>query len=1702
MVKKLLLSLSFLLCCVLVIQAQSNCDLYIDTDFDSECLLTEYIKNRPLLWEQDLGNCLLACKGNTVQYTAVCPNGVQYSWTISGSSSYYLTNQNRTAVVTWDYGDVGNVSVNVVTSDSNTCTAETCVVLMESPRIASSSVPSYYIDSLNVKFIEVCQNETIDLIDMSTAGLTPIVGCFWETPFGDASTPNHTITATQTGDYQIIHRVQNECGCEDVEVIYLKVSGKLKLELSCYGTVCAGSQQTYTLMHPSCSHYYWNVEGGTYTSNPSNPATIDVQWGNPPSGYGVISIDASFCNSPCKSLASIKIPVITDSADISGPDVVCVGDMQQYELPIWGSTSYTWQVLPFTGATVANTEEPNHILIQFTQAGPYTLCANYRCEFIPCGPYSTSKNIIVKDTMSINSADNTLCIGDTGHYTTWHGNSVTWRVYNESDVHIFTTNAIALNYAFASAGRYKIVASSNIYCNDAECLVTVLNNPPALVTTDGPHAACQNSSIKLEGSPTHPNYYLEWVPLCTNSTALSGDVVTVNYADEVCDVAVYQIDGENGCRSEAYVHFVDTFHLEPHTIPAITTVCAGSIVDMSVLDQSDNVTYEWSINPANAASIIEDHLRPAVRIQTNHLANATSPYPVDITIKRTYCDGMEVNETVQLLLVDVTPPAVIFPDTVCQYEMATFTATGGTSDSSHYTWLFSNSNLPFYGTSVSQAFSNPGLMSFTLIYKPEPSCDSVITNGFFYVIASPTVAITHSVNTLEATYRPDWSYVWTHNGNIVGTASSYSDINLEGTYCCTVSTNTTPSCSWTECIDVATVNPDTCVHLVTSLYNQSCNVATVTATNPAGLQLSWFLSTTANGSYCTPAQSQSSTTAYFYAPGTHYVNVYAEQNGQCYVGSQQVTVNCVPQIELSYNCHGYVIVRDKSLYKSGYSIPVRTLSIAGIGSVQLVYTSMLDSIYIGNPTETTYVVTMAMNGSDCICSDSITLVPDPNINCINISRQMCEITPYKFSAIPANGNYCWDFGDNSYLVGNEVFHSYGYLQGLSPHIVVTATNSLGCKSTIDTSITVVANFLTGFLVPSSPNSVCPGTARTIFYNQIIGVAQYHWYQDSTLMVTNNSNQYDTYQTGNYKVKVQDNATGCKVECLSNIGFLNSPTARITGNTTYCFGEEVKLNGNSGTNNQYLWTITGPSFNQTYTTPNVTFVPSQSGIYNVALDVTNTSSGCMESTSSTITIHQPTAPTIAFNGNECIHMPPVDVHSTNNQSLLWSNGFHGVDAEYYVPGFLTAYYIDTATGCPSAKASLFIPPAPNYDALLTGCYERCKNDIQDTVFVYSLYPDVTGFFYWDWYENNVWSVGGDSINAHLPINNFGNYYLYSQYGNGCTCQSPILTISEKSTCPCEDITISVVKICKSNKCLFGYDLFISICNNGGQSVTFNQLITNANSNILNVNTLPVTIAPGDCQTINAFIDFYDFQNGYVEFTLYDEQRDCEKSFTEYFDWQNCINDNCLLQNKEILFVRELSTPHQTSYFNVSIALPYNTSNLIAFWSDPSQVISYNYLSPDNVNALLMLDYGKLTQMMANDEKFCFHAIVCIEDNYLCHAQICFPATFFYQIIPEQYRQLVDSIDADNDSTKSSRFETIISQDNKPYLAPNPANDEVTVMGIAPGEVAEITVLTLQGGQVAEYRNTHRFNVSRLAKASYIVRVTTSDKRVYYLKLVKQ
>lgn len=1710
--KKFIFSfLSLLICGMLSLQAQ--CDLYITTNFDSECLLTEYIKENPTLWDQGFENCLQACKGNTVQYTAVCSGIVtQYSWTISGAASYSFTNQNKTAVVTWgNNNDAGHISVSVVTSDTSTCTAEACVLLMESPQIASSTIPYYYFDQQGRKVIEVCLNEVVELMDSSTAGQTPIVGYQWITPFGNASTPDYSFIAKQTGEYIIRHLVQNECGCEGYEEYILRVLEPVKLELSCYGTVCAGSNETYTLFSPRCSQYMWSVEGGTFTTNPSNPAAIDVQWGNPPSGYGVISINAAFCDAPCKAMASIKIPVITNNTVIEGPDVVCVGDYQLYQLPLWGSTDYWWRITPSVGdSDMVNTEEINQILMRFRQPGTYTLSAQYSCDFIPCGPDSSKKTIIVKDTMSIRSTDHTLCIGATGSYTTWHGNSVTWRVYNQYNSQTYTTNGVTLNYTFNSAGRYKIVASNSNYCDDAEYLVTVLNNPPALTTTNGPHVACQGSSILLSAMPTHPSYYLEWVPICTPSNVQNGNEVTISYGSTVCDVAVYQIDGENECRSTAYIHQVDAFQLAPHGLPAVTVACAGSTVSFAVPDQSENVTYEWNVSPTNAASVIGNHLLPSVNILTNH-RTINPPYTITVSLTRTLCGGLPVNDTVLIHIEDVTAPALTYNGIVCQDALETFTATGGSSVSSDYTWEFSDTTLLFHGASFNRTFHTTGLVTFTLTYQPDPNCDAVTVTGSLYVRALPVAYMFCSGTTLTVPNQMNMSYQWYHNGTLMPscTTNTFTETDpnsFYGTYCCTVSYNDNPSCEVQGCFTAPGGTTPPCSNLVVYEGTHNCNDVPVTTLNIPGAQYTWFLSTNASGSYITPdATSPNTATATFNVPGTHQVFVNAtDYDGQCYVGSIPVTIDCIPKFELSYDCNGNIEVTDNSLYRTGYTIPNRRYTIAGtLDYINLTNQSLTGSIYVGIPTtSTTYTINMTMVGSSCTYTASITIEPNPIIDSVVFSHYMCENTPFLFNAYPDNSNYeyHWNFGDNSYNVGNGIYHSYDY--DYAPYsVMLTITNSMGCTTTnVETIYTSMNNIYDG-LVTLDGIAVCPGIQRQILFTPHYYPDNHYYWNYSSYYTMNN--YFNATQTGDYNVLVITSDYGCKKECMTNVSFLNAPTARITGNTTYCLGEEVKLNGNTGSNNQYSWTVTGAG-NYSSNSHSISFTPIVAGTYYVNLDVTSPD-GCVRSATCTVTVHQqPAAPPIAFYNNQCIHTPPVYVHSTASpaQNLLWSNGFYGASAQYYVPGYLTAHYIDLATGCPSAKSTLFIPPAPNYDALLTGCYEKCRDELPTTLDLYNLYPYSDPNFYWRWYENNHQTAQGTSGQAALPIGSFGSYYMNTQYGNGCVAQSPNLEISETRICPCDSIWVEVEKWCSTRECKLIYMMTVTIHNDGSQPAYFSQLTSNTSSIIGYVTPMPVTVAPGGSQTITVTLEFKDFANPYIQFTLYNPQKLCEFSFSEYFDWRRCVREGCVMSLRAMHFEPMLSTPHQVSSFKIDLGLPVGATNLVTMWSEPPQLNNFTYIPPTNVSVLLMFSYGTLTQMAMSGQYIFLHAIVCMENNYLCHATYRIKAIELLQMVPPVFRQLPDSTTADNDTTRSFQSSSFIPQTDKSYLAPNPARDEVTVMGIAPGEVAEITVLTMQGGQVADYRNDYRFNVSRLAKASYIVRVITTDKQVYYLKLVKQ
>lgn len=1697
------LSILLLLFAPGILPAQSECNLHLSSDFDSDCILTGYSNGHIYNLDPAIEDCFQACKGDSVCYTATCDSAISYTWNIMGATTYSFTNQNRTAVVTWGNGETGQVVVTVVTSDGSTCTAEACVRLIESPQIGIATVPSFYIDGNGENVIEICRGETIELTDMSSAGEIPLTGCLWRTPMGFFSTPTCIITAPQSGEFDIGHEIQNDCGCKATEKFLVRVVEPATLRLSCYGTVCEGTTASYVAVSPDCIQYMWHVEGGTYEMG-NHSRQITVHWASPPSGYGVITLDGNFCNAQL----SVKIPVITDNTEIGGPDVVCVGDIQKFELPLWGATEYQWYTSNNNGIQLLHTEVPNKMLARFTMPGLYVISAAYECEALECGPFRSAKAITVKDTLRIVSDNDNLCIGGEGKYTTYFGENVLWKILKQNGQIICSVMTDTLAYAFTNSGKYKIVASGTDYCNEAEFWVTVMDNPPALTSTDGPHEACLNSAIPLSGNPTHPRYYLEWVPVCDPTNTEEGNTVTIHFNEDegICDVAVYQVDNEYGCRSAAYIHAVDTFQLLPNGLPAITHVCPGDYTYFEVPDQSDNVLYEWKMEPVPAATAIEDYHLPHVTIRTNHLADSSS-FIVKVFLERKICGlSLPQRDTILLSVNNLPSPSVHYPDTVCLNEVVTFTTSAypvpGTS-----TWSFPSKTLQ--GDTVSYMFSSTGLHPFIYTYLPDSECDPFTFADSVYVVAAPIVSISRHGDTLSVPAQSDVQYLWTYGDDTISTSMSCIIVG-NGVYCCRVTSNTPPYCSVIRCYRIGDgISTDSCLVIEFDSALVSCNTAEITAGNPTNATFIW--SAEPHVGSCFPDHSSGSTTAFFTTPGCHYVDVRTTLDGQCYEGRKYITIPCVPKIKLTYDCDSErIVVHDISLYADSL-IPDRIITLDGNYFTTLYAPDAEAYIPTAGFSEGIYTVGITIPELGCFCSDSIFFENKPHILNIENWANLCAGRPVQLHAYVtgATGWWLWNYGDGSYAIDGTTFHTFEYNEDNDTYLVtVTVKNALGCAFSFSRNFQIAPQNLDGVLSVFG-SEVCAGTGRVIRYTQgeYNNSAYYHWFLENEYLYPSetafDNPQNTVYATGNYKVRVEDSETGCELECMRNVSFLTAPTANITGKTEYCLGDEVKLSGNSGATNTYAWNITGPE-PLTFDVANITFTPALSGNYLAVLTVTS-QDGCTASDTCNFTVHpQPAAPPVSFIGTPCIHQPPVGVKSDNHQSLLWSNGNHGESAYYYVPGYLTAHYVDDSTGCPSAKTNLFIPPAPDYDALLTGCYRRCPDDLPFYMKLNGFYPDYSGNFQWNWYYNNNIDTSGYSVNSSLPVRHIGTYFMTASYGDNCVSTSPILSIGNATMCTCDSVIITAKNRCEYQHCdlFFRFSLFIRNTSST-QSFCFDQLTAYGGS-IQSVASLPVTVAPLSTQIVEVIIRLADFENGHVEFWLTDSQRQCFKRFAEYLGWTDCVNDHGLFTNWSAEFLPSFSSPHQGSYFHVRLGLPAGTTQLLDFWSDPPQILNYSYNDLTGyLDALQMLNYGKLTQLVNSHGDICFHAIACIGNQSLCHVSFCLPAAIIHALVPDAFRQVADSTDIDStaETARSLPTKTDMPGD-KLWLAPNPARDEVAVMRIALEEVAEVTVFTMQGSRVASFRNGCHFNVSGLATASYIVRIVTTEGKVHYLKLVKQ
>jgi len=1314
--------------------AQAPCSITIEPSFDSECIITDF-DGKLSDFIQSESNCNFVCKNSEVTYKAVGINGT-YTWYVWGVGANSYTTQGNTLTVQWGNNALGTVRVEVTTANGSVCSAEMCVVLFDPPQIGAIILPTYnYVGG--VKVIDICLGETISFTDNSTAtGTSPIVSHYWGSPYGIADTEYYEIIPSQAGSFQVEHTIINSCGCKSSEIYEVVVRNtELNFELECYGTACAGSTHRYTLTEPLCSQYIWTVKDGFIIPVAGqNPNEVTIRWNNSSVGYGVISLDLSHCNAGKCANNSIRIPIISDNVEISGPDVVCVDEKVVYELPLWGSTEYVWTINPPLPPYVVfnkTYKNANSRLVSFNTVGTYEISVNYYNGFLNCGRFhSLPKTIQVKERLEIDPESSSICKGETKIFTT---NSMpqpsTWRIYNSANQLVYTTPnpVVSLNYTFNTAGTFKVVADNVDACNTATSTITVAAPPPppSIDAVLGPKTACPGTSIGLSATPTSSMYSIVWEPVCLDYKR-TGDMVTIDYEDTVCNVKVYQRDMTTGCLSDPIIYTVNNFVLDAFNIQSPITVCAGQTLPLSVSKQ-DGVLYHWTIDPVRAASVEGNDHSNAVNIVVNRLANVSTPYPITVQLKREYC-GTETYDIVILMVNDVEDPTVTHnPDPICQNMPVTFTATDNLGNIlGSCSWSFDSDTEVIGGNTGNPKqviFKTSGQHSYTLIYNPIIGCNPVIVPKNVFVTSEPDGTITpliiNSEDHLGISHHAGstYSYSWKKDGNSLGLFTQTINVydNGVGTYCCTISDGT---CEKTVCMHYGGNSPPpSCPTTSISLSKAhiGCNTYSITASNqiyPA--DLSWSISPHYSQNSLSTYLDPSGTTATFKVPGTFFVGAYANVSGICYKGSEKVEIDYVLKLDILLECPNTLKVYDNSAYRPGYTIPQRDIDlIDNTGTVISTYTLTDGNDLIATFTlppvsvPTTYTAYMKLGSGITACEETKTFTqyPLPNIT-PSIRNPYCQKTPLKFEITGTNiSRVDWEFGDGASLSGSDniVYHTYGNVQLYN--LKITAYNSNGCSTIYSDTIDIQLNtFLTTGNI-SSAGQVCMGYPQTLYWLSNPPDNNYEW----STPPTNSGFQHFVYQSGNHSVTVTS-GIGCVCQKMENVSFFHTPIAKIAGETSYCFGEPIMLYGDTGEDNiTYQWNITAPNGNfDMATTPNIEISPAIAGTYYVELIVYNADFSCYTSADINVKVFPLSPPPVLEPvGDPCINKLPVCLRSADSRDLYWSNGFYGNMACFYTEGFVTARYIDQ-NGCYSEYGDFMICPKPDFDALLTGCYERCEN----------------------------------------------------------------------------------------------------------------------------------------------------------------------------------------------------------------------------------------------------------------------------------------------------------------------------------------------------------------------------------------------------------
>ncbi|MEO6832736.1 MAG: PKD domain-containing protein, partial [Chitinophagaceae bacterium] len=646
-----------------------------------------------------------------------------------------------------------------------------------------------------------------------------------------------------------------------------------------------------------------------------------------------------------------------------------------------------------------------------------------------------------------------------------------------------------------------------------------------------------------------------------------------------------------------------------------TVSCNPLVVQFADLSTNSPTSWAWNLGNGTTSTL------------QNPSTTYSTPGTYTVTLVASNASGSNT-KTITNYITILNSPAVDFSanDTTstCGSKTVSFTdlTVLGISGVATYYWDFGDGTSSTAQNPI-HTYSTPGTYSVSLLVTNSGGCSKTfiktsyikvlpIPNTFFSASNTFSCAAPLTVNFTNGTTGAA-TYAWDFGDGNSSTATSPSH-----TYLSTGSFNVRLiAISSGGCKDTFRIPSLVNVGILTAGFTTSptsiCQGFSVSFSNTSTPITSTSVWNFGDGG----SSTQSSPTYTFNTAGTFTVKLYASYGG-C-LDSATTTITVAPKPIVAFT--GTPI--------QACSVPLTT-NFTNTTTGASSYTWSFgdgNSSTATNPSNTyistgTFDVTLvATSGSGCKDSSKKTAYVQIQPMTVSFSGNMIlgcapatgAYTANVGSAFPVS-SYIWDFGDASTGSGLSVSHTYAAAGNYTMKVVVT--NSAGCMDSATTIVHLGNKPTTAFT--AAPDTVCLNTP-VIFSNTTTGGSTYLWLFGDGGTSTNSSPFHYYGVPGVFTVKLIADSNGCN-DTLVRTNYITAlvPLAEFTTSYTCANRKQIVITDQSIGASTYSWNF-GDGATSTAANPG-SHTYASNGIYTITLTVTNTATGCSNTSSQVVSIY--------------------------------------------------------------------------------------------------------------------------------------------------------------------------------------------------------------------------------------------------------------------------------------------------------------------------------------------------------------------------------------------------------------------------------------------------------------------------------------------------